>query len=116
MKRIVLYLLAVGLFLSLFGQEPSKATISQYIDYSVGFSQNTSEKVLYSNLSSTLEVFGEFKVETEDDDHSHFGHRLSSKLALPLAHVDKRKYSFFRDTKPTKLYILFHSWKSFLPI
>jgi hypothetical protein len=56
---------------------------------------------------------GEFEVEEEDNDHFS-GSKIFQSLSLPQVRNAITRAALFPPQKILKLYILFHSWKSFL--
>lgn len=117
MKWITLYSLTVIFFLGLLGQEASNLEYTDSTNLNIELRQTPSQSNIYLEHLSILDIFGEVEIEVEDDDddkqyESSFGLKLKS--SLPLVLKSRIGYSIFKDTKPTKLYILFHSWKSHL--
>jgi hypothetical protein len=117
MKRVVLYSLIVASFWSLFGQYVPVDTHTQSLIYSVDSSQPTSGKSYEFDSSAFSKILVDFRVEVEEEeeDHYHYSGNQSSKLlSLPLVRNETSSVSLFSPKKIIKLYILFHSWKSFL--
>jgi hypothetical protein len=118
MKGVMLYSLII-VFLGLGGQEVPLNIHSQSTVYSVDANQSSSEVIYNFDSFSSDIFFVDFEIEEqEDDDDHHYSDRKSSQpLSLPLLVLNKiTSSSLFLPKKIIKLYILFHSWKSFLYI
>lgn len=108
-------ILILTLFGGLRGQDVLPNTSSPSIAYSIDAHQGASERINGSDLSTFHNIFGDFEIEVEDEKHS--SNRRSYKHISPSLGLHKiTSVSYFRDKKTIKLFILFHSWKSFLPI
>lgn len=116
-KWVVLQPLILTVFWVISGQEIPQEIQSQSSFYSVDANQRTSERIHNFDLSSFFRLFGELEIEVEedDDDDDHYSNRKSSQpLSLPLALNQRTDGSLLPTQKLIKLYVLFHSWKSFL--
>lgn len=75
------------------------------------------EKAPFSDLSSNLNDFEYFEIEEEDndDDDQQYtnGQSASPESLLLMLHASVR-FTQLPPQKKIKLFILFHSWKSFL--
>jgi|GEM_PF-2499248 len=100
------------------GQGIPQGIQSQSILYSVDADQSAAEHIHNFDLSTIFGFWRGFEIEveedTEDDDHHYSNRKPSQPLALPLALSKRTDGSLFPTQKLIKLYILFHSWKSFL--
>lgn len=116
-KWVVLQPLILTVFWVLGGQEIPLDIQSQSSLYSVAANQSTLEKIYNFDLSSFFRLFGELEIEVEeddDDDHHYSNRKPSQAVSLLLALNQRTGSSLFPAKKLIKLYILFHSWKSFL--
>ena len=119
MKWVVLPSFILTFFVGFGGQGIPQNIYSQSIIYSVESNQSVSEKIHNSDLSSFCIVFGDFEIEieAEDEDNRHYSNRKSSQpLSLPLVLNKITGVSLSHSKRIIKLFILFHSWKSFLHI
>lgn len=80
--------------------------------------QRISEKIPYSDLSSFGKFLEYLEIEEEEDDDNHQCLNTRSSQSLSLLLVPKKITSVFSfpPRQKVKLFILFHSWKSFLHI
>jgi hypothetical protein len=116
-KWLVLPALILSFFGGLGGQEVPQNTHYQSAAYSFDSSQNAPEKIHNSDLFSFFIGFGDFEIEEEDDDNRYYSNRKSSQLlSLPLVINEITSAALVPSKKLIKLFILFHSWKSFLHI
>lgn len=116
-KWVVLHPLILTVFWVLGGQEVPQGIQSQSILYSVDANQSASEQIHNFDLSTFFWCFGDLEIEVEedDDDDHHYSNRKSSRPpSLPSTLNTKTDGSLFPTQKLIKLYVLFHSWKSFL--
>lgn len=118
MKWVLKYSLIVTVFWNVSGQKIPLDIYSHSFPYSSDSNQSTSEKVYNFDVSSFLRVFGDFESEVDEDNNENdYSNRKSSQpLCLPLALNKIASVSISPPLKSIKLYVLFHSWKSFLPI
>lgn len=84
--------------------------------YAIDSGQKISEKIPSSDLSSLGKILEYLEIEEEDDDDNHhdLDRRSSQSLSLLLVPNKITSVSFFPPRQKVKLFILFHSWKSFL--
>jgi hypothetical protein len=92
------------------GQELPQPSLPNSIDSNQSLSETQ-----VSYLSSIYTVFGAFEIEAEDVDDNDYSNRKScQRLSYPSVPSKQTVVSLFPAQKLIKLYILFHSWKSFL--
>lgn len=116
-KWVVLHPLILTVFWVLGGQEIPQGIQSESVVYSVDANQSASEQVHNLDVSTLFWRFGglEIEVEEDDDDDDHYANRKSSQSpSIPPALSKRPDGSLLPTQKLIKLYILFHSWKSFL--
>lgn len=110
--------LLCSLILSMMGVLPDgngtpEVIPAQSVLYSFDAHQSVSKRILNSDLTSINKVLGDFEVEEEDDNHS--SEKVFSQSFSPLqARIKLTRASLFIPQKVFRLYVLFHSWKSFL--
>ncbi|GLR18686.1 hypothetical protein [Portibacter lacus] len=114
MKRVVQYSLIIIFLLGQFGQGIPKIVAYHSNDSELDLAHSDAEKILALDLLSTLELLGENGEIDEHDDYL-FRNNRSIKSSLPLVLLKATWFSLYEETKPIKLYILFHSWRSFHP-
>lgn len=113
MKWGVLYSL---LFLFFGGSERPQASHNVRFlpdSFSVDVDKSTSKKLSDLDVFSLHKVFGDLEVEIEDNDDHHYSHPKSSPGPSLLLVLEERIDISFFPRKIIKLFILFHSWKSF---
>lgn len=114
-KRAVLHSLLLILLWTLGGKGALQGVHYQYSTYSNDFSQSSFEKVHDFDPSSLFKVFVELDEEVEDENVRHAAADISSQSLSVLSVLnDISGVSLFSSKRIIKLYILFHSWKSFL--
>lgn len=118
-KEGIFYTLIICFFCALAGQEPSRAVHTPFNEYAVDSHSTSSAKAFAFDAPSPYQLFAEVEIEEEEEqeDHHYYANGgLFQLLCLPLVIDETIKTSLFPPKKPIKLFILFHSWKSFLPI
>lgn len=120
MKWVVLPLF---IFTFLSGENHLQAVYHQSVIYSTNSIESTPKRIHNPNSSSFYKVFWDFEIEIEEeeekDDNRHYSNSKSSQtlfLSLGLVLNQTSNVSLFSPRKLIKLFILFHSWKSFLSI
>jgi hypothetical protein len=117
-SRVLIHTLVFALLCGLGGQKAPAALPAYTIDYSVDDCHTATEQIFYKDVSTTVKALEEFEVEVNEDDdthdHSASDFRSAGKRSVPRVITALTACTSFQNTKATKLYILFHSWKSFL--
>lgn len=117
-KCVLLYTLVIA-FLGAFGSKNIPQHLhTETFTYSVDANQSGSQKLHdlgLSNYSKDLEG-SEIVEEENDDDHHSSSIRSFLSVSLPLFFHKKTIDARFPPIRGVKLFILFHSWKSFLHI
>lgn len=119
MKWVVLPAFIFAFFGGFGGQEMLQAIDSPAAIYSTGSNQSASRAIHEAHLPSFCKIIGDFEIEIEEegDDDPHYSNRESFQpLSTTLVAPKINRVSFFPPRKSVKLFILFHSWKSFLQI
>lgn len=113
--RVVLYALIVMFFGYSRGYK-----VPQPIQFSIDLNQSTSKKLSDFDSPSFNKVFENFeeeeKEEEEEEDRFHSNSKSFIPLFLTLFFNEITDTSLFPHPRKVKLFILYHSWKSFLPI
>lgn len=110
------WLLLSSLTLVFFGevsQEVPQDIHSPSNIYSVDSNQSVSKKIHNSELLLFCKDFKDIEIE---EDQNHSSRKLYQPLSLPLVIKEITSVSLCSSKKLIKLFILFHSWKSFLHI
>lgn len=115
-------LLPLSLALMLYGVLGLPGTSPGLSAYSAAHAAGDNAVAAISHTATDLSALSffyndyEIEIEVEEDDDNHRVFRgLSAQLrSLPLILNERISTSSFLDKKPVKLFILFHSWKSFL--
>lgn len=120
MKGGLLYSLILSFLLGIVGQEFSLDSSAQSSTSNFASDQSASEKVYIgdSSTSSFLKIFVEIEIEEEEEQEDHptyASSHLVQLLSLPLLSDQTTYTALFPHKKLVKLFILFHSWKFFLP-
>lgn len=122
MKRGVLHALIIAFFWSLVGQSLLVDTPARSLNSSLDSNQHTFGKSYQFDSPAFSKVLVDFKAELEveeeeEDDHRYSNNQSFKRLSLPLVVRDVTiRTALFPPKKKIKLFILFHSWKHFLPI
>lgn len=118
LKWVIPYLF-LSSFVSLCGAATPQGTLPPSNIHTFDASLSVSEKIPASDLSSFCNVLEYFEIE-EDDDNDGDHHYLNSKSSQPLSQLlvsnTKTSVSLFLTEEKVKLFILYHSWKSFLHV
>lgn len=115
MKWVTLLSMVVTALGSLGGQVMLPGIPVSISTSKVQFTQPGAAKVSQAEWSVVGGVFKEIEVEIEDDHHWSDG-LLFPLFSWPLVHDKSSTALFFLPRRILKLFILFHSWKSFLSI
>lgn len=121
MKSTVLYVLIAAFFWSLVGYNVPAEALASSVNDSASTIQSKSAKSNQFELSSADQALEDFAIEIEieeeeeEEDQHLFCHNPSfESLFLPQVCKQLSSISFCSPRKLIKLYILFHSWRSFL--
>ncbi|WP_236973050.1 hypothetical protein [Membranihabitans marinus] len=116
--RVFLCSLILTLFGVFGGHELPSYLQTHGIPNTVDFNRNTPVKIQNSDLLSSHHIVEYIEVEEEEDDEeeSHYDYNrksIQTLLSLSLVKNEITGVPLFPCNKLIKLYILFHSWKTF---
>ena len=112
-KWIVIPFLILTYFGS-FGEQNTSHDIHAHLNAdAIDWTHNTSETVHASTQSLGTNAFEYLEIEEEDDRH-YSTKKPSQSSSLRLGMNEKSSIASFPPKQKIKLFILFHSWRTFL--
>jgi hypothetical protein len=113
-QGVLLYSLILSFFGGLGGHDVPLNIHAQSIIHSGGSHQNTFRGISDPGSSSIFKICTDSEVEEDVDDDHYSNTKSFLSLPLPLVCGEIRGIFLSPRKKIIKLFILFHSWKSFL--
>lgn len=121
-KRLLKWFLFSFLFLAIFevlGEDVPQEASAISFSYAVNDLSIGSEKLYDSDINSFLKFFEGSEIEEVEHDEDDYEQNFTStnlfqRLSIPLKLNEITLISLTSPLKKVKLFILFHSWKSFL--
>ncbi len=117
-KKMMRWVLLPSLIIALLGSSSGKESIE--LNQSVDFFNSTDKEKSFRDLvlSSDHELdfrnFTEYDIEEVEDDRNFSNYNFSQTTNQAIVIYKITSISNFSSNKLIKLFILFHSWKSFL--
>jgi hypothetical protein len=117
LRWFVLPFLILTLLGGVIGQQMPQGFHALSTVYSIDSNQSSTFQYVHdSDLFSPYKVFGDFEFEEGDDDGRSSNIVQSQAASQPIVQKEVKAVALFPSKKLIKLFILFHSWKSFLQL